>query len=71
MTASTSSLSNVFKSPLVTATRVPAIGEPYANAFGIGICASINFGLLIPLFLLRFSTISWSFGFSFSDNARV
>ena len=32
--------------------------KPYANAFGMGIRASISLGFFIPLFLLRFSTTS-------------
>ncbi len=64
MTASTSSFSNVFTKPSVIATLLPAMGELYAKAFGIGIRASISRGVFMPLFWLNLSTIACNSGFS-------
>ena len=66
MTASTSSLLRFFSRPSVTATRLPVIGEPYANALGKGILDIMSFGFVIPLFMLRFLTVWCSPGLSAS-----
>jgi len=64
MTASTSSWLRFLSKPSVTATRVPEMGEPYANAFGRGSLDSMSLGLAMPLFWLSAVRVSWSFGLS-------